>query len=132
MRRYGGPDETPVEVLEFAPPAGEFFVVYVGGVPVAMAGWRHSAVRRDDEPAAELKRMYVVDSHRGRGFGPAIRCAPQRRAAANGATRLILETGSAQPEAVALYESAGYVTIPAFGHYADEPGSIHLGKFLDG
>jgi hypothetical protein len=34
---------------------------------------------------------------------------------------MILETGLAQPEAIALYESSGYTRIPSFGYYKDEP-----------
>ena len=131
VRRYGGPDETPVDVGEFAPPDGEFFVVYLGGVPVAMAGWRRSAVLIDGSATAELKRMYVVDDQRGRGLARRLLAHLELRAGAAGAAVLILETGSAQPEAIALYGSAGYLPIAAFGHYADEPGAVHLGKRLD-
>ena len=34
---------------------------------------------------------------------------------------MILETGLAQPEAIALYESSGYIPIPGFGFYQDSP-----------
>ena len=44
--------------------------------------------------------------------------------------KLILETGLAQPEAIELYRTAGYVDIPAFGFYAEEELSVHLGKIL--
>jgi hypothetical protein len=43
---------------------------------------------------------------------------------------MVLETGSPQPEAVALYRSSGYQSIAAFGHYATSTRSIHLGKRL--
>ena len=44
---------------------------------------------------------------------------------------MVLETGRAQPEAIALYESSGYTPIPRFGHYAGEPDpAVHLGKLL--
>ena len=39
---------------------------------------------------------------------------------------MILETGDRQPEAIALYEAAGYERIPNFGHYRDEPGCVLL------
>jgi putative acetyltransferase len=42
----------------------------------------------------------------------------------NGFTTLRLETGTEQPEAVALYESLGYRRIPAFGEYVSDPYSI--------
>ena len=54
----------------------------------------------------------------------------ERTAAAAGAGRIVLETGAPQPDAVALYRSSGYEPIPAFGHYADSPLSVPLGKRL--
>ena len=48
-------------------------------------------------------------------------CARSRIGPATlGYRRLALETGLAQPEAIALYESAGYQPLPGFGHYAGD------------
>lgn len=121
--RYGGPDETPVEHTEFSPPMGLFVILYDAGEPVAMGGWRMRA-----PGAAELKRMYVAPAHRGRGFARSVLTHLEATAAAAGADSLVLETGTMQPEAISLYSSAGYTPVPAFGHYADQPNSIHLGK----
>ena len=41
-----------------------------------------------------------------------------------------LETGSRQPEAVGLYERAGYYRIPPFGDYWDDPVSLCYEKRL--
>jgi GNAT superfamily N-acetyltransferase len=38
-----------------------------------------------------------------------------------GATRIVLETGPRQPEAIALYHRAGFADIPLFGDYLDSP-----------
>ncbi len=132
--RYGGPDGSPVELDEFTPPHGHFVVRYVGGRPVAMGGWRFSDVIRVqlglDDRVVELKRMYVVPESRGRGHARQVLNHLERSAATAGAGWMVLETGSAQPEAVALYRSAGYGDVRPFGHYADSPSSIHLGKRL--
>lgn len=135
--RYGGPDETPVDDAEFSPPLGRFFVLYDdGGAPAAMGGWRMLdadavAVPAGPAPAvAELKRMYVVPARRGRGYARAMLSHLETTATVAGAGWLLLETGTKQPEAVALYTATGYVPVAAFGHYADEPNSIHLGKPL--
>lgn len=137
--RYGGPDETPVQHHEFSPPLGRFFLLHDGdGEPVAMGGWRMvdpASVAVPAGPAAavaELKRMYVVPSHRGRGYARALLSHLETTAATAGASWLVLETGTMQPEAIALYTATGYVPVPAFGHYADEPNSVHLGKPLGG
>ncbi|MFC5948941.1 GNAT family N-acetyltransferase [Pseudonocardia lutea] len=134
VERYGGEDETRTDPAEFAAPHGLFLVGYAAGTAVAAGGWRV----RDAEPAdpvvrngdAEIKRMYVVPEARGRGHARAVLAAIERSAAAAGRRRMILETGTKQPEAVALYRSAGYVPIPGFGVYRDEPGSLCFAKII--
>jgi len=44
--------------------------------------------------------------------------------------RAVLETGTKQPEAIALYTSSGYTEIPHFGVYKNEPESRCFGKEL--
>jgi hypothetical protein len=44
----------------------------------------------------------------------------------------VLETGTRQPEAIALYLSSGYVPVEKFGTYRDEPDSRCYGKDLGG
>jgi GNAT superfamily N-acetyltransferase len=121
--RYGSPDETPVDPGEFAPPGGRFVVGYLGAEPVAMGG-----LRRLDETTVEVKRMYVSPAHRGRGWARVVLGRLEELAREAGATRVVLETGSRQPEAMGLYESAGYSRIPGFGHYRCEPLSVSYGK----
>lgn len=123
--RYGDQDLTPVDPAEFSPPLGLFLVVYVDGEPAACGGWR---VHDMD---VELKRMYVRPTFRGRGLARAVLAELERTAAEAGYARLILETGSKQPEAIALYTSAGYTPVPSFGYYAGAPEAVHLGKQLE-
>jgi GNAT superfamily N-acetyltransferase len=123
--RYGGPDSTPVDPAEFAPPLGLFLIGYVDGAPVACGGWR---VQGDG--VVELKRMYVAPDARGRGLARAILAELELTAKRAGNAHLILETGQVQPEAISLYRSSGYADIPKFGYYKDSELSIHLGKSL--
>ncbi|KRC66819.1 acetyltransferase [Aeromicrobium sp. Root236] len=131
VRRYGGEGDTaPVDTSEFDGEGGRFFMVYVDDVPAAMGGWRRHeplAEWRD----AEIKRMYVRPAFQRRGLARLLLSELERTAAEAGITRLILETGLEQPEAIAMYRSAGYDDIPAFGYYADDELSVHLGKVLD-
>ena len=124
--RYGGRDRDSVDPAQFAPPLGLFLVGYLDGVPVACGGWRSQEPR-----TVEVKRMYVVPSARGRGLARAMLAELEYAARRAGHRRLILQTGSRQPEAVALYRSSGYGDIPKFGYYATFPRSIHLGKSMD-
>ena len=55
------------------------------------------------------------------GRAQVARCSPRSRPrpAALGYSALVLETGLRQPEAIALYESAGYEIIPNYGFYKE-------------
>jgi GNAT superfamily N-acetyltransferase len=134
VQRYGGPDDSPVDPREFAPPEGLFAVGYLADRPVVMGGWRrHAGTDVNWEwarPAVEVKRMYVAADARGRGFARAMLAYLEDTARSSGAHWLLLETGLRQPEALELYRSAGYQAVPAFGHYADTELSVHLGKPL--
>jgi ribosomal protein S18 acetylase RimI-like enzyme len=123
--RYGGPDEAAVELDEFAPPNGVFLVGLVDGEPAATGGWR-----RIDDGVVEIKRMYVAPHARGHGFARRLLAELEAAAAASGAAQAVLNTGNQQPEAIALYESSGYRRVPAFGHYACQPGALFYGKEL--
>jgi GNAT superfamily N-acetyltransferase len=79
---------------------------------------------------AELKRMYVVPTARGRGLSRLVLRELEARAAALGASRVVLETGDKALAALGLYESAGYARLPCFGAYAASPTSICLEKRL--
>lgn len=80
------------------------------------------------EAYAELKRMYTLPSHRGRGLAKAVLTLLEDTALARGCAVFMLETGYLQPEAIAFYERAGYRRRGPFGDYADDPNSIFMEK----
>jgi putative acetyltransferase len=104
---------------------GAFLVAYT---PERAVGC--GALRRREADIAELKRMYVVPSARGRGVAGIIVRALEREAHALGVIRLVLEAGERQPEALALYRRAGFTVVPRFGEYADSPLSLCMAKHL--
>jgi GNAT superfamily N-acetyltransferase len=130
--RYGGRDDTPIRPDYFDPPQGSFFVGYLEGRPVATGAWR----RRTDvlvagtTATAEVKRMYVAPSARGRGLARAVLAHLEDTARAAGAEVMVLETGLRQPEAITLYTSSGYTEIPGFGFYREAPLSRCFGRDL--
>jgi GNAT superfamily N-acetyltransferase len=133
VNRYGGEDATPVEPGDFSAPHGFFTVGYVGGQPVACGGWRARDGAADPalhDGDAELKRMFVQLTHRGRGYARAVLAELERTAAAAGRRRLVLETGTRQPEAIGLYTSAGYRPTAPFGVYRDSPNCRCYAKDL--
>jgi GNAT superfamily N-acetyltransferase len=118
MGRYPEPgaNHFRLDADEVAEGRGGFFVAYLDGKPVGCG-----AVRRVEPSVAEIKRMYVAPVARGSGVGRQILDTLQEEARRLGATRLVLETGPRQPEAIALYSRAGFAVIPLFGDYLNSP-----------
>jgi len=76
----------------------------------------------------ELKRMYVKPALRGRGPAGRLLRALEDAAATRGCAAFALETGTLQPEAIRLYERAGYVACGPFGDYRPDPNSVFMRK----
>ena len=110
---------------EVAKGRGAFLVAYIDGQPIGCG-----AVRRTDDTVAEIKRMYVAPSARGCGVGKRIVIELEAVARELGVRRLVLETGPRQPEAIAVYERAGFVEIPLFGEYIGSKFSVCMAKDL--
>ncbi len=113
--RYGDGGLSPATAADFESP-GVLLVAVVDGGPVGCGGLRPYGA-----DAGEVKRMYVDPTVRGKGVARALLAALVTHAREVGLRRLMLETGTEQPEAVGLYESEGWTRIPAFGHYAHDP-----------
>jgi len=80
----------------------------------------------------ELKRLVVTPAARRRGVGRALTAAVVDRARTDGAHRVILQTGAAQPESLALYTGAGFRPIPVYEPYvATMAGSLCFALDLD-
>ena len=116
-----------VDPVVVRPPLGTFVVAWLEGEAVGCG-----AVKLTDpaDDLGEVKRMYTVPEARRQGVAAAILVHLEARAAALGIRRLRLETGTAQPEALALYESHGWARITPYGRYRDEPSSVCFGKSI--
>lgn len=79
---------------------------------------------------AEIKRMYVVPERRQSGVGQEILTHLEGAAASAGRPLIRLETSVAQPEAIALYEQAGYARIDPFPPYEPDPRSVFFEKSI--
>ena len=123
--RYGTDDSEPGP----APTAADitvFFVAYSDdGTPVGCGG-----LRRIDETHGEIKRMFVTPSARGSGVSTAVLGALERFGIESGWSRLVLETGAAQPDAIRFYTREGFTPIDRFGYYADSEDSLCYEKTL--
>jgi putative acetyltransferase len=107
-------------------PAVRFFVARLDGAAVGCGGVAF------EDGLAEVKRMYVRPSARGRGFAQAILARLEAEARARGVPRLVLETGNAQHAAIRLYGRAGFTRCAAFGAYAAmATGAIEYSVFFE-
>lgn len=101
-------------------------VCYVDGVPAGCG-----AFKPFDVETVEIKRMYVPPSYRRQGLARKILVELEKWCAEEGYSYTILETGQAQPEAIALYTDCGYQIIPNYGQYVGVDNSVCFSKKLD-
>ena len=79
---------------------------------------------------AEIKRLFVESASRGVGVAQALMGHLEAEATQRGIRELRLETGIYQEESLGLYRGRGYVTIPPFGDYTEDPVSVFMAKRL--
>lgn len=84
----------------------------------------------NDDRTVEIKRMYVRSAFRGRGISKRILLELEKWAKEELYSKVILETGIKQPEAIGLYQGAGYVKTANYGPYKDIAESICMEKML--
>lgn len=100
-------------------------VAYMGNKPVGSG-----AIKKFDETAMEVKRMFVLPEFRGKGISRKILSGLEEWTKELGYKKCILETGINQQEALALYQKSGFIRIPNYGQYADVENSFCFEKVL--
>jgi putative acetyltransferase len=126
--RYPNPDDNHFELSaeQVSEERGVFLIARMDAEPVGCG-----ALRQVEPAVGEIKRMYVAPSARGAGVGRRLLAELERYARRLGLRRLVLETGERQPEALRLYERAGFSRIDCFGEYLATPVSLCMAKSLD-
>ncbi|HEX3982883.1 MAG TPA: GNAT family N-acetyltransferase [Acidisoma sp.] len=112
-----------LDETELRRPDISFFVARLDGQAVGCG-----ALKRVDAAYGEVKSLFVDAAVRGRGIARLLLGAIEAEARAQGLTLLRLETGIRQPEAVGLYEAAGFRRIGPFGDYREDPLSLFMEK----
>jgi putative acetyltransferase len=103
-----------------------FFVARLNGAAIGCGGM----ALFDD--FAELKRMYVRETARGRGVAQALLARIEAETRVAGLAVLRLETGERQTAALRLYARAGFTSCAAFGDYvALRPEAIATSIFME-
>ena len=114
-----------LETADIQDGVGILLMAVLEGEPVGCGAFRVI----DDRPGSvEIKRLYVTLAGRGRKIGSALLTELERRAA--GKDRFALEFGPRQPEAQAMFESAGYVVCEPWGPFIGKDFSICMEKVL--
>jgi len=98
-------------------------VAYEGETPVGCG-----AIKPYDDSTMEVKRMYVPLELRGKGIASQVLAELEKWCKELGYHKCILETGLAQPEAIALYKKSNYKVIPNYGQYAGVDNSVCFEK----
>jgi putative acetyltransferase len=102
-----------------------FFVARVDGEIMGCC-----ALTRAPDGTGEIKRLFVAAQARGLSIGRRLMEAVEHEARRSNLLAIRLETGTLQPEAIALYRRLGYADIPPFGDYQDDPLSVFMEKRL--
>jgi putative acetyltransferase len=85
-------------------------------------------IMQDDDSYAEIKRVFVVDDHRGKGLSSKVMRFLETELQGRGVSLFRLETGVKQPEALGLYRKLGYLERGPFGSYRADPYSVFMEK----
>ena len=117
---YG--EDQPLVALH---PDISFILLRLEGVPAGCVG-----LQPVGPGLGEIKRMYVEPSSRGWGLSRILLDAVESAARTAGLTRLRLETGTRQTEAIALYTRHGYTPTPPYPPFEHEPASLCYAKDL--
>lgn len=100
-------------------------VLYINDTAVACGAFKFF-----QKDTVEVKRMYVLPEHRGKGLASQLLLALESWAKELNYTTIVLETGLRQPEAIALYKKNGYNIIPNYPPYTDMDNSVCFSKKL--
>lgn len=106
------------QATDMIPPRGAFLVALSDGMPIGCVG-----IKGNGSPIAEVKRLWIAPSARGLGLAKRLMNDVEDRARALGIQTLRLDTNSALPEAIRLYQTTGWTEIARFN---DDPYPDHF------
>lgn len=100
-------------------------VCHLNNLPVGCG-----AFKEYESKTVEIKRMFVKPDFRGKGIALLILQELEKWATELHYSSAILETGKKQPEAIRLYEKAGYTKIENYGQYKNIENSVCMKRNL--
>ncbi len=102
------------------------FLVARGGGKALGCG----AIAKAADGSAEIKRMWVSPEARGLKLGQCLMDALIAEARVEAISKLQLETGISQPEALGLYRRSGFKEVAPFGDYLPDPLSVFMERII--
>ena len=116
-----------VDVSALKQPTVYFIGGYVNDELVACGAVK---LMDDDGIYGEIKRVFVLEAHRGKGYSRRVMECLEQHLRDNGVGIARLETGIRQPEALGLYRKLGYVEREPYGAYLLDPLSLFMEKVV--
>ncbi|MEP2531357.1 helix-turn-helix domain-containing GNAT family N-acetyltransferase [Shimia sp.] len=101
------------DAADMFPPRGSFVLAMSDGLPLGCVG-----LKGTDKGYGEIKRLWISPATRGLGLAKRLMDSVENTARTLGMTTLRLDTNSALPEAIRLYETTGWHEIERFN---DDP-----------
>ena len=106
---------------------GRIVLAFDHGFAIGCGCWKITEIPN----TSEIKRMYVKRAFRGKGIAALLLNELEKWAKEEKNTNCRLETGVLQPEAIRLYEKAGYKRIENYGPYKGLEESVCMEKVLE-
>jgi GNAT superfamily N-acetyltransferase len=110
---------------DYVAPSGTLILFRCGDDPTGCV-----AVRKWSEGSAELKRMFVRDRFRGRGYGSRLLAAALEFARAAGYARILLDTLPSMTDAQRQYRKAGFLETAPY-RFNPVPGATFMALMLN-
>lgn len=98
-------------------------IAYENEIPIAIGAYKEY-----DAETAEMKRMFTLPEHRGKGIATKVLTELETWAKEENYKIALLETGHLQKDAVYLYQKFGYKIIENFGQYQGVENSVCMKK----
>ena len=119
-------DQAQYDQYNKVPNLNTVVVVYVNDQPAASG-----CFKMYNADTVEVKRMYVVKEHRGKGLSKLVLTEIENWATEEGFKYAILETSIHFIPATTLYKSSGYQIIPNYDQYEGLEESVCMKKELN-
>jgi putative acetyltransferase len=88
------------------------------------------AIKAIDKDRMEVKRMFTLPESRGKGIASKVLSELENWAKELGYKYCVLETGKRMPDAIGLYQKAGYQITDNYGQYAGVENSVCFEKLI--